>query len=188
MEVAEQANNHTHIMIVEDEPIIALHIEEVLKGFGYKVVDIVPTGEQALEKVKDAKVDLVFMDIMLRGKMDGIDAAQRIRSYFDIPVVYLTAHSDPHILQRARVTEPYGYVCKPFNDRDLNIAVQMAVYKHQSERKTNSMRGMVPVCAWCKRIRDEGGYWKEIETYVTEHTGAQFSHCICPECLNDMTK
>ncbi len=121
------------IMIVEDESIIAEDIRMSLVNKGFIVPSVVSTGEAAVEKAKEDKPDLVLMDIMLAGKMDGIETAGIIHSKFNIPVVYLTAYSDEKFLERAKITEPFGYLIKPFKDRELYITIEMSLYKHSME-------------------------------------------------------
>ncbi len=123
------------ILIVEDEGIEALDIRNRLKILGYPDPDIACSGEEAIEKVEKACPDLVLMDIMLHGGIDGVTAAQRMHAQFDIPVVYLTAYADEDTLRRAKVTEPFGYMVKPFKERELHITIDMALYKHKMERK-----------------------------------------------------
>jgi len=123
------------ILIVEDESIVAMDIKHRAQGLGYIVTDITPSGEEALESVANNRPDLVLMDIVLKGEMDGIEAAQKIRDAYDIPIVYLTAYSDERTLKRAKITEPFGYIIKPFEDRELHSAVEVALYKHQMESK-----------------------------------------------------
>jgi PAS domain S-box-containing protein len=123
------------ILVVEDESIVALDIKQRLEGMGYAVVGIAATGEQAIRKAGEEKPDLILMDIKLRGKMDGIEAAEIIRSSHNLPILFLTAFADEATLQRARVTEVFGYILKPFEERELNITIEMALYKHQSECK-----------------------------------------------------
>ena len=123
------------VLVVEDESITALHIKTILDGKGYFVPAILATGEEAIELAGELNPDLVLMDIRLRGSVDGIAAAQAIRSRFDLPVVYLTAYADPETSERARRTEPHGYLLKPFDERELLIVVEMALYRHQMERK-----------------------------------------------------
>ncbi len=125
----------SNILIVEDEFIIAKDIETSLENMGYKVCAVVSSGEKAIAKVKREKPDLVLMDIVLKGSIDGIEAARQIRSLFKIPIVYLTAYADQNTLDRAKITEPYGYLIKPFNDKELNTAIEMACYKHKMEKK-----------------------------------------------------
>ena len=118
------------ILIVEDEGITAEDIKDYLKSLDHDVLAICSTGEDAIEKARELTPDLVLMDIMLAGVVDGIQAAEIVREQYGIPVVYLTAYSDPQTLERAKITEPYGYVLKPFNQRDLQIAVEIALHKH----------------------------------------------------------
>lgn len=123
------------ILIVEDEGIVALDIEQRLKSLGYTVIDTASTGEEAVERVCEVYPDLVLMDIMLGGEIDGITAAEQIKNQFDIPVIYLTAYADEVTLQRAKITEPYGYIVKPFKEKDLHIIIDIALYKHEMERR-----------------------------------------------------
>ncbi len=123
------------ILIVEDENIVAKDIKGSLKGFGYDVVDIVGTGEEAIRRAEDLKPDLVLMDIMLKGKMNGIDVARHIREHVHIPVVFLTAYADEDTLHSAKLSEPFGYIIKPFEDAELHSTIQMAVYRYEMERR-----------------------------------------------------
>lgn len=123
------------ILIVEDENIVAMHIKHKVEALGYQVTAITPSGEEAMEKVAELSPDLVLMDIVLKGEMDGIETAKKIRDAHDIPVVYLTAYSDENTLKRAKVAEPFGYLIKPFEDRELHSAIEVALYKHDMESK-----------------------------------------------------
>lgn len=123
------------ILIVEDESIVAMDIKHRAEGLGYEVIGVTPSGEEALEMVRKNPPDLILMDIVLKGKIDGIEAAQRIHDNFDIPVLYLTAYSDEETLKRAKITEPFGYIIKPFEDRELHSSVEIAIYKHEMDRK-----------------------------------------------------
>jgi len=315
------------ILVVEDESIVALGIEHRLEALGYRVIGSAASGEVAIKKAEEIHPDLVLMDIQLQDDMDGIEAAEQIRHRFNIPVVYLTAHTDHNTFQRAKVTEPFGYIIKPFQERDLHVTIEMALYKHQMENKLaeneqwlattlrsigdaviatdaegfiifmnptaevltgwpqveavgqalpavfkvvdeasravfenqavkaittgemialsnhtlliskNSreipiadtvapikddhgniagavlvfqdvseqrqaeadreqliselqealdtiqvLTGIIPICASCKRIRDEEGDWQSIELYIRDHSTVEFSHGICPDC------
>ena len=123
------------ILIAEDEAIIAADLEKSLKKLNYQVVGIENSGENVIEAAKDKTPDLILMDIMLNGKINGIEAAQKIKEDFDIPVIYLTAYADEKTLQDAKITEPFGYILKPFDEIDLNSHIQLAVYKHQANKK-----------------------------------------------------
>lgn len=123
------------ILVVEDESILAILIKRKLQKWGYEVVDWVDTGEDAVRVATETEPDLILMDIVLKGNMDGIEAAQQIHDSLDIPVIYLTAYSDGEVLKRARVTEPYGYIIKPFRESQVNANIEMALYKHKLENK-----------------------------------------------------
>ena len=128
------------ILIVEDQMITATDIQGILIRFDYEVVGIVSSGKEAIEKAAKGKTDLVLMDIVLKGPMDGIEAAEQIRNRFDIPIVYLTAFADQSTLKRAMITEPYGYILKPFEERELQTNIEIALYKHRMERELRKSR------------------------------------------------
>lgn len=123
------------IMVVEDEWVIANDISSSLKGLGYEVCATANSGEDAVMKAEQMQPDLVLMDIILFGEMDGIQAAAEIRRRWNIPVIYLTAHADDRMLQKAKITEPFGYLLKPFENNELRSTIEIALYKHQIERK-----------------------------------------------------
>lgn len=123
------------ILVVEDEGIIAKDIRNQLKKMGYTVPAIAFSGEEAIKKAAEIQPDLVLMDIILKGELDGIDAAGQIRTRFNIPVVFLTAHTEENILQRAKIAEPFGYIVKPFEERELHTNIEMALYKYKMEEK-----------------------------------------------------
>ncbi len=321
------------ILVAEDERIIAKDIQTTLEALGYEIPEVVSVAEEVVEKADELRPDLVLMDIQLSGDLDGVEAAARIRGHLQIPVVFLTAHSEDATLDRAKLTEPYGYLVKPVNERELRITIDMALHKHRAERQlaererwfvntlsslgeavvatdpqgqirfmntlaesitgwhrhealgqhldrvlilsgseqaaprdTNSLfrqtlhkgfvvdwssetwlcprkgprtpidyiasrighdstdiegivvvfrditprkqieqdreglirelrsavnnvrtlRGMLPICASCKKIRDDKGYWEAVETYINKHSDATFSHGVCPDCLHKL--
>ena len=126
--------NKTSILVVEDESIVALDLKNGLRSLGYSVPALASSGEEAIQEAAETRPDLVLMDIQLRGDMDGIEAAGEIRARFDIPVLYLTAFADDDIVRRARSTEPYGYLIKPFEERQLHTSIEMALHKHRMEK------------------------------------------------------
>jgi len=121
------------ILVVEDESIVARDIADMLKKQGYDVPAIALSAEQAIQKTEQIQPDLVLMDIVLKGDVDGIEAAEQIRRRFDIPVLYLTAYTDEQTVKRAKITEPFGYITKPFDKRELYTNIEMALYKHKAE-------------------------------------------------------
>ncbi len=119
------------ILVAEDERIVARVIFDTLKRLGYGVAGVVSTGEEAVRLALETRPDLLLMDIVLHGKMDGVTAVGEIHRHLDVPVVYLTAYSDQGILERAKITEPFGYILKPFEENELRAGLEMALYKHQ---------------------------------------------------------
>jgi len=124
-----------NIMVVEDSGIVALDIKQCLLSLGYQVPAVVSSGEEAVDKAIEFGPDLVLMDIMLKGDMDGIEAAAEIRSRLNIPIIYLTAYSDRETLKKAKITEPFGYIIKPFEERALHTTIEMALYKSDMDKK-----------------------------------------------------
>jgi PAS domain S-box-containing protein len=123
------------ILVVEDESLVAKDIQNMLRSLGYEVIGVVSTGEEAIERAEAEAPDLILLDIVLKGEVDGIVAAERIWERLSIPVIYLTAYADETTLQRAKVTEPFGYILKPFDERELQTTIEMAFYKARMDRK-----------------------------------------------------
>jgi len=123
------------ILVVEDEGIIAEDIQMSLHDLGYDVFAVVTTGEEAVRIAEESRPDLVIMDVVLQSGMDGIEAADRIRSRLGVPIIYLTAYADDKMLERAKITEPFGYLIKPFRDRELHATIEMALFKYELDRK-----------------------------------------------------
>ena len=128
------------ILVVEDEGLVAENLADKLEQLGYAVAGIAVQGQEAVEMALRLRPRLILMDIQLEGPMDGIQAAEAIRNRYDVPVIYLTAHSDPATLSRAKLTGPFGYITKPFEIRDLATQVDLALYKHQAERQLREQR------------------------------------------------
>ncbi|MBI5675929.1 MAG: PAS domain S-box protein [Nitrospirae bacterium] len=135
-----KAKSKATILVVEDESIVAEDIKTSLEKMGYAVPAVVSTGAEAIQKASELNPDLVLMDIMLKDKMSGITAAGQIRSLFNIPVIYLTAYVDDDTLERAKLTEPFGYITKPFDDRELKGTIEIALYKSSIDRKSKESR------------------------------------------------
>jgi len=123
------------ILVVEDERILALSLKKKLEKLGFTVTGTASTGKEAIDNVNKEKPDLVLMDIVLKGNMDGIETAQEIITLCDIPIIYLTAYADDDTIKRAVKTCPYGYIMKPFKDREIKANIEMALYKHKAEKK-----------------------------------------------------
>jgi CheY-like chemotaxis protein len=184
------------LLVVEDEPVVAMDIQASLEDMGYAVTSLAASGTQAIEEAERDRPDLVLMDILLKEDMTGIEAAHYISTKFDIPIIYLTANSDTETLEKAKVAEPFGYLIKPFNNQELRANIEMALYRHRMEKERQKMaeelqaqkeelkvlRGLLPICSYCKNIQDDEGYWEKVESYINRHTSAELSHGICPGC------
>jgi CheY-like chemotaxis protein len=125
----------TKILVVEDEWLVAQGIKESLEDLGYEVVGMAASGGETLRLAAEQQPDLVLMDILLQGDMDGIEVAEHLRHRFEVPVVFLTAYADPQTLARAKVVAPFGYILKPFEVRELHSAIEIALYKTHAEKR-----------------------------------------------------
>ncbi|HML04825.1 MAG TPA: response regulator [Methanobacterium sp.] len=123
------------ILIVEDEGIIALELQNKLQNEGYEVPSTVSSGKAAIEKAIQIKPDLILMDISLRGKINGIEAAERIKKTLDVPIIYITANQNEKIFKKAKKTEPYAYILKPFQHDELEYTIEIALYRSEVELK-----------------------------------------------------
>jgi DNA-binding LytR/AlgR family response regulator len=128
------------ILIVEDESIVAKDIQQTLIRLGYHISGIASSGEKAIQLMQSENTDLVLMDIMLKGDMTGIDVAKVIQDKYDIPIIYLTAYADDVTISKAKYTEPYGYIIKPFKEIDVQTAIEIALYKHSKQQELTRER------------------------------------------------
>ena len=178
------------IVIVEDEYIIADLLKKTLEDNGYSVPSIANSGEDAVQMVEKHNPDLVIMDIGLSGDMDGIATAGKIKEKHDTSFLYLTAYEDNETFEKAKHTEPSGYIIKPVQERDLIKAIEITLFKGRMEKERKKLldeikvlQGIIPICSYCKKIRDDKGYWEDVAGYISKHSEAEFSHGICPECI-----
>ena len=132
----------TNVLVVEDESIVSKDIQHSLKKLGYNVVGAASTGEKAFELAASESPDIILMDIMLKGNVNGIETAEKVKRELNIPVIYLTAYADEATLSKAKVTEPYGYIIKPFKEVDLHTSIEMALYKYSKEKEVLKERDL----------------------------------------------
>lgn len=188
------------IILAEDERIISDDIKYILEAQGYRLSAVVSSSEELLLKVQELEPDLILMDIVLKGKVDGIEAALKIKEKFDIPIVYITAHSDAKTVQRAKLTQPYGYIIKPIDKKDLYSTIETVLYRHslekslkESERKyrivVENTNDVVFAHDPEGRITFINNSIEHIALYtVDEIMGKPFSQFIHPEDLNGIYK
>lgn len=131
---------NAQILVVEDEAIIARNIQRELNSMGYTVPAIAASGEEALQKAAETHPDLVLMDISLKGSMDGVETCQRIQEHLDVPIVYLTGYADEQTLERAKKTGPFGYLLKPYEEKELQTTIEIALHKHKVDAARREMQ------------------------------------------------
>lgn len=187
-------------MIVEDEFLIAQELQERIESLGYQVSTVVDNGEEALEQAHQYPPQVIIMDIRLQGKMDGIETATVLREELGIPSIYVTAYADDSMLDGAAKTEHSGYLIKPYRDKELQAAIEAALFKGGMDRQRRELieslyksldegkrlAGILAICSECKKIRNEANAWQPIERYVREHSQATFSHSMCPDCVKKL--
>jgi AmiR/NasT family two-component response regulator len=182
-------------LVVDDDILVIEAIEETLTRLGHSVVGKAADGRQALEATRKLRPDVVLMDIKMPG-MDGLEAARQIQNCCPTPVVMLTAHETEELIEQASAAGVGAYLVKPPHTREVGraIAIAMARFGDLMElRRLNAelqdalaqvkiLSGLLPICASCKKIRDDEGYWHQVEVYIRDHSEARFSHGICPDC------
>jgi len=184
------------ILIVEDEHIVALDLQGLLAELGFEAVGHAASAPEAVALANELKPDLALIDINLNGKEDGIDAARQIQRDIGIPVIYVTAYDDAHTLARAQVTEPYGYILKPYQGRELRACIRMALHHHamQKERRqitqelesalaeNRILQGLLTTCCQCHRIHDRDRGWVSPAEYAQLHSTPKPLSGFCPDC------
>lgn len=191
-----RAAEELRVLIAEDGLVDSKAMVAVIEYLGHQVVGTAPDGEKAVEMATSLRPDVVLMDIQMP-VLDGIEACRLLQDSFPVPVVILTAHDSQEMVQRASAAGAGAYLIKPPDARatDRAITVSRARFEDLMQlRKLNweleralaqvdMLRGIVPICMYCKDIRDDKGYWEDVAAYVTRHSAVEFSHGICPTCF-----
>lgn len=180
------------ILIVEDEENVAIALRETLEDFGYQVVSIVNNGEDAIRSVKKGKTDLILMDIVLKSEMSGTEAAKLIWTEFNIPIIFLTGYLDKEFVEKAKVSEPFGYILKPFNERELFALIEIALYKFQTERKILRLNSLLKIARNISQsinVEDDSDKLiKNVCKYFTSSEDIFSAWVILIDDLNNVTK
>ncbi|MEM8934619.1 MAG: response regulator, partial [Acidobacteriota bacterium] len=175
----------------DDEPVVRLVVYHHLADEGYRLISA-SNGPEALDALDREAIDLVLLDVMMP-RMSGYEVCRRIRetrSRDELPVLFLSAKS--HTDDRVAGFEVGGndYLVKPIARDELlaraRAHLELSAMAKRQAAETRTLRGLLPICSSCKKIRDDGGYWKQVEVYISQHSGAQFSHGICPDCAAEM--
>ena len=183
------------ILLVDDDVLISNDVTELLQEAGHTVIGAARDGRQAIEMVKSLKPDMVFMDIKMP-EMDGLEASRQIREQFPVPIILLTAHDDPELVERGSQVGATAYLVKPPNIGEMTRTMTMAKARFDdlmllelannelknSLREIKVLRGLLPICNRCQRIRDDGGHWHRVEEYFRGHSNIQFTETVCEAC------
>jgi AmiR/NasT family two-component response regulator len=190
------ASKPLRVVIADDQESMSAIIRRQLVKIGHVVIGKATNGRQAVEMTQLLQPDIVLMDIEMP-EMDGLEAARLIHEQCPLPVVLLTGHDDPEMVRRASQSGVGAYLMKPPSAPEIERAIIIAVARFADlmelrrlnvELKTaldnvKALKGLLPICAGCKKIRDDKGYWEGVETYIKKHADVEFSHGLCPECL-----
>ena len=180
------------VLIVEDERILAIGMKRKLESAGYTVTGIASSGEEAIKNIKETNPDLVLMDIVLKGNMDGIEAAQQIINLYNVPIIYITAYADDEIMERAMITEPYGYLLKSFNVNELKANIKWPFTNIKLNRKKELMKNRIMDDYYQFIINgiDESAYHSEMDIRNTlfETFERSFEEKMRPEFEKELKK
>lgn len=190
------ASGNVQVLIAEDDYLVSKMVKGQLRELGYDVVGEAGNGVEAVDLTRSLEPDIVVMDIKMPD-MDGIEATRRLNELKPTPVVVLTAYDTPALLDAANEAGVGAFLIKPPSARELQRAITISLSRFKDLRelrrlneelreaysRIKKLSGLLPICASCKRIRDDSGYWRQVEAFVRDHTEAQFSHSICPDCM-----
>ena len=175
------------IMIVEDNPQYVYALKCILEKNGFEVT-VSMDGIKAVDSIEMEMPDLILLDIMLPS-LDGYGVCERLKaekSTRGIPVIFLTIKTEIEDIVKGFEAGAVDYITKPFNSAELLARVKTHVELKLAREELQTLRGIIPICANCKKIRDDEGFWEQVETFIEHHSNAIFSHSICPDCLTEL--
>jgi AmiR/NasT family two-component response regulator len=184
------------VLLAEDDPLVSEMIRGTLEDLGYRVAGEAIDGQQAIELTRTLQPDVVLMDIEMP-KKNGIEATRDIYEFCPTPVVILTAYETAALVEQASVAGAGAYLVKPPKARELERAIMIAMARFRdlialrnlneelraALAKVKLLSGLLPICASCKKIRDDRGYWQQVEVYIRNHSEVEFTHGMCPDCM-----
>jgi len=194
------------VLIAEDDYLVSETIKRTLKDIGYELAGKASDGLEAVEMACSLKPDVVLMDIKMP-EINGLEATSRIQERCPVPVVVLTAHESQDFVDKASEAGVAAYLTKPPKPAEIERAVTISISRHKDlmelrrlnkeiESKNKELKkafaeikilqGFLPICSACKKIRDDKGYWNQIESYIRDHSEAEFTHGICPDCIEKL--
>lgn len=198
--------NDIRVLVVEDNPTFRETIQKMLKGMGYTVAGTAEDGRRGIEMAQSLQPDVILMDVDMP-KMNGIQAAQHIQASCPTPVVVLTAHEMPDLVGQASEAGVGAYLIKPPRAMEIERAITIAMARfadmmelrrlnaelqvrnqelQEALAQVRTLSGLLPICASCKKIRDDQGYWQRVEVYIESHSEAEFTHGLCPDCAKKL--
>lgn len=199
MNAMEKNRKQIRVLVVEDDHLVSEMVCGTLEEIGYLVLGEANDGREALAMVARLSPDVVLMDIKMP-EMDGIEATRRIMEVHPVPVVALTAYENPELMREAVSAGLGAYLVKPSTAREVERAITVAMARfddimelrrlneklNETLAKVKQLSGLLPICASCNMIRDDGGRWQPLEVYIHEHSEAEFSHSLCPGCFKKL--
>lgn len=186
------------LVVAEDDFLVGTEVVRLAESIGCKVLEVARDGDQAVELVRRLRPDVALLDIKMR-HVTGLEAARLIRDQCPVPVVILTAFESPELLREASEAGAGAYLVKPPDAADLERALTIAVARFadlaelrrlnlelkKALDEVRTLSGLLPMCSYCKRIRNDEGYWQQVDAYISAHTGARVSHGYCPDCFRE---
>ncbi len=188
-------NSKINILIADDNPVVAKTLELALERIGCQTVGVATDGEIAVSMAFKLRPDLILMDIEMP-TLDGLQATAQILEDYSVPIIIITSHQEKSFVQKASKLGVAAFLTKPPKTAEIERAITIALARHgdleelrrlnkklqKALDEINTLRGIIPICASCKKIRGDKGYWEQIEHYISQHSSAAFSHGICPDC------
>ncbi len=175
------------VLLVDDNPQNLQVLGQTLQNSDYEIA-MALSGKEALRFLEDENPDIILLDVMMP-EMNGYDVCKKLKEndkWKNIPVIFLTAKTEVDDIVAGFDAGGVDYISKPFNSRELIARVKTHIELKNAREEIYNLRGIIPVCASCHKVRDDNGYWDQVERYISKHSHAQFSHSVCPDCIEKL--